>query len=168
MESELVRYSRAGDVFHYRWAARRCLRMIHPKSHIRCIVIEGSKERKLAGEYVIDVAEYSDLVEVNSQKIVYFQLKHTTVRKEQPFNLSDLKDTIEGFAKRYSEHFCREGETHDPPIVTFSIVTNRPIAASFKQNILTIVKGDTVNTRFQKNPIYCARYCSSILPLREI
>lgn len=150
MESKLVRYSRAGDVFHYRWAARRCLKMIHPKSLVRCIVIEGSKERKLAGEYVIDVAEYSDSVEVNSQEIAYFQLKHTTVRKEQPFNLSDLKDTIEGFAKRYSEHFCREGETHDPPIVTFSIVTNRPIAASFKQNILTIVKGDTVNTRFQR------------------
>ena len=150
MESELVRYSRAGDVFHYRWAARRCLRMIHPKSLVRCIVIEGSKERKLAGEYVIDVAEYSDLVEVNSQKIVYFQLKHTTVRKEQPFNLSDLKDTIKGFAERYSKLFCRAGETNNSPIVTFSIVTNRPIAASFKQNILTIVKGDTVNTRFQK------------------
>ena len=150
MESKLVRYSRAGDVFHYRWAARRCLRIIYPKSLVRYIVIEGSKEWELAGEYVIDVAEYSDSVEGNSQEIAYFQLKHTTVRKEQPFNLSDLKDTIEGFAKRYSEHFCREGETHDPPIVTFSIVTNRPIAASFKQNILTIVKGGTVNTRFQE------------------
>ncbi|MBW2737586.1 MAG: ATP-binding protein [Deltaproteobacteria bacterium] len=150
MESELVRYSRAGDVFHYRWAARRCLRMIHPKSLVRYIVIEGSKERKRAGEYVIDVAEYSDSVEVNSQEIAYFQLKHTTVRKDQLFNLSDLKDTIEGFAERYSEHFCSDSETHDSPILTFSIVTNRPIAASFKENILTIAKGDTVNTRFQE------------------
>ncbi|MGB8218119.1 MAG: hypothetical protein WCE94_12535 [Candidatus Methanoperedens sp.] len=151
MESELVRYSRAGDVFHYRWAARRCLRMIHPKSLVRYIVIEGSKERELAGEYVIDLAEYSNSIEVNLQEIAYFQLKHTTVRKEQPFNLSDLKDTIEGFAKRYSEHFCRESETHDPPIVTFSIVTNRPIAASFKKNILKIGKGGLgANTRFQK------------------
>jgi len=149
MENELVRYSRAGDVFHYRWAARRCLRMIYPKSLLRYIVIEGSKERELAGEYVIDVAEYSDSAESDSQEIAYFQLKHTTIRKNQPFNLSDLKDTIEGFAERYSEHFCGESETRDSPTVIFSIVTNRPISESFKRNIFTIGKGDTVNTRFQ-------------------
>jgi hypothetical protein len=149
MENELVRYSRAGDVFHYRWAARRCLRMIYPKSLLRCVVIEGSKKRELAGEYVIDVAEYSDPAESDSQEIAYFQLKHTTVRKEQPFNLSDLKDTIQGFAERYSEHFCGESETRNSPTVTFSIVTNRPIAERFKRNILTIAKGGIVNTRFQ-------------------
>lgn len=156
MENELVRYSRAGDVFHYRWAARRCLRMIHPKSLLRWIVIEGSKERKQAGEYVIDVAEYSDSAESDSQEIAYFQLKHTTVRKEQPFNLSDLKDTIEGFAERYFEHFCGESETDDSPIVTFSIVTNRPISDNFKRNVFIIGKGEEVlykngkeNKRFQ-------------------
>jgi hypothetical protein len=58
MENELVRYSRAGDAFHYRWAARRCLRMIYPKSRLQSIKIEGSNEPGLAGEYVIDVAEY--------------------------------------------------------------------------------------------------------------
>ena len=100
MENELVRYSRAGDVFHYRWAARRCLRMIYPKSLLQMVIIEGSKERKLAGEYVIDVAEYSDSPENDSQEITYFQLKHSTIRKDQPFNLSDLKDTVVGFAKR--------------------------------------------------------------------
>lgn len=57
-ENALVRYSRAGDKFHYRWAARRCLRMIDPRSPLQCITIEGSKESKAAGEYVIDVAEY--------------------------------------------------------------------------------------------------------------
>jgi len=150
MESYLVKYSRAGDVFHYRWAARRCLRMIYPKSLLRYIVIEGSKERELAGEYVIDVAEYSDSVESETQEIAYFQLKHTTVRKEQPFNLSDLKNTIEGFAERYSKLFCGESENPDFRKISFSIVTNRPIAESFKQNILTIGKGGTVNTRFRK------------------
>jgi len=149
MQNELVRYSRAGDVFHYRWAARRCLRMIYPKSPLRYIIIEGSKERELAGEYVIDVAEYSESAESDSQEIAYFQLKHTTVRKEQPFNLSDLKDTIEGFAKRYFQHFCGDNKTPNSPKVTFSIVTNRPISESFKRNILTIGKGGPVNTRFQ-------------------
>jgi hypothetical protein len=76
MENELVRYSRAGDVFHYRWAARRCLRIIYPNSLLNSIVIEGFKERELEGEYVIDVAEYYDSTEKDPQEIAYFQLKH--------------------------------------------------------------------------------------------
>ncbi len=99
MENELVRYSRAGDAFHYRWAARRCLRMIYPKSRLHSIVIEGSKESELDGEYVIDVAEYSESAEGGSQEIAYYQLKHTTVRKEQPLTLSDLVE------RRYQASF---------------------------------------------------------------
>lgn len=149
MANELVGYSRAGDVFHYRWAARRCLRMIYPKSLLRQIVIEGSKERELAGEYVIDVTEYSDLSDSDAKEIAYYQLKHTTVRKEQPFNLSDLKGTIEGFAQRYSNHFFKKRKVRKSPRVTFSLVTNRPIAENFKRSIVTIGKGGTVNKRFQ-------------------
>jgi len=148
MQNELVRYSRAGDVFHYRWAARRCLRMIYPKSPLRFIIIEGSKDAELPGEYVIDMAEYSEVEEGKEEEIAYFQLKHTTVRNDQPFELSDLKDTVEGFAERYAEHFCRKSKSPKLTKVTFSIVTNRPIAESFKQNISILSKGSTVNKRF--------------------
>lgn len=48
---------RAGDEFHYRRAARRCLKLIHPKTHVKEICIEGSRKAKKAGEYIIDVAE---------------------------------------------------------------------------------------------------------------
>ena len=150
VENELVRYSRAGDAFHYRWAARRCLRMIYPKSPHSLIVIEGSKERHQAGEYIIDVAEYTDQLEDSPRGIAYFQLKHSTVRKEQPFQVSDLKDTIEGFAKRYSDLIIYNSENQEPIKVSFSIVTNRPIAENFKQNILDIRNGKSVNARFLK------------------
>lgn len=149
MENELVRYSRAGDVFHYRWAARRCLRMINPKSSLRCVVIEGSKERKIAGEYVIDVAEYSGSNERDDQEITYYQLKHSTKRKRECFNLSDLKDTIEGFAARYREIFFRDDKTHTPGSVKFSIVTNRPISGTFKNGVHAIGKGEAAQKRFQ-------------------
>jgi len=148
MESDLVRWSRAGDVFHYRWAARRCLQMVYPKSKLQYIVIEGSSECELAGEYVIDVAEYSNSGENSSNEIAYFQLKHSTVRKEQPFQLSDLKDTIVGFAKRYSDLYS-ENSTSNFSKTTFTIVTNRPIAETFKQNILAIGRGSAVDVRFQ-------------------
>src|SRR4030043_1373857 len=101
MEKDLVRSSRAGDVFHYRWAARRCLRLINPKSLLKCVVIEGSKERALAGEYVIDVAEYTESDDSGKEKVTYFQLKHSTKRINQHLSLSDLKDTTEGFAARF-------------------------------------------------------------------
>ena len=147
MENKSIRYSRAGDSFHYRWAARRCLRMIYPKSTLQSIVIEGSYEKKLAGEYVIDVAEYSTSTENSLQSIEYFQLKHTTTRKSKPFNLSELKVTIEGFAQRYSEIFLNRNKSKIS-IKSFSIVTNRPVAEYFKKNIDLIAHKQVVNVRF--------------------
>lgn len=149
MENELVRYSRAGDVFHYRWAARRCLRMLHPKSPIKHIVIEGSKENIVAGEYVIDVAEYAENVEESCEDITYFQLKHSTQRVNEPFNLSGLKDTIEGFAKRFSALFNADSKAHQRKSVKFSIITNRQIADAFKSGIFAIRNGEQADRRFQ-------------------
>lgn len=147
MENKSIRYSRAGDAFHYRWAARRCLKMIYPKSNLQSIVIEGSHENELAGEYVIDVAEYSSIPETNTQNIEYIQLKHSIVRKEKPFNLSDLKVTIEGFAKRYSEIFLK-GSNLKSSVIAFSLVTNRPVAESFKKNVKLIANKQIVDARF--------------------
>jgi hypothetical protein len=123
--------------------------MINPKSSLRCVVIEGSKERKIAGEYVIDVAEYSGSGERDDQEITYYQLKHSTKRKRECFNLSDLKDTIEGFAARYREIFFRDDKTHTPGSVKFSIVTNRPISGTFKNGVHAIGKGEAAQKRFQ-------------------
>lgn len=150
MENELVRYSRAGDIFHYRWAARRCLRLVHPKTSVKEIRIEGSKENQKAGEYVIDVAEYSESDIDDSENIFYYQLKHTTVRKDEPFNLSDLKDTIAGFAQRYMVHL-EENEFKTPvPNISFTIVTNRPVNENFKKNIFKIANSETATGQYMK------------------
>src|SRR4051812_17669574 len=100
MRNPLVRYSRAGDVFHYRWAARRCLRLLDVNSALECVTIEGSRENRRAGEYVIDVAEYSQ-PDKQPPAVDYFQLKHSTVRKRLSMGFSELKASFEGFAKRY-------------------------------------------------------------------
>lgn len=150
MENNLVKYSRAGDVFHYRWAARRCLRLINPRSTLRHIIIEGSKERTFAGEYVIDVAEYTESADSGKEKVTYFQLKHSTKRVSRPFNLSDLKDTIEGFAKRYKEHFHKSAKVQRYSSVTFTIVTNRPINSEFKKGVHSIRKNEAAGKRIKK------------------
>lgn len=147
MENELVRYSRAGDIFHYRWAARRCLRLISPKSRIRNIVIEGSKENKLAGEYVIDVAEYFDSINEGFQDVAYYQLKHTTVHKNNPFNLSDLKGTFEGFSARYKELISVNTDLTNE--ITFTIVTNRPINQNLKDNVAKLSAGEQIISQYK-------------------
>lgn len=147
MSNDLVAYSRAGDVFHYRWAARRCLGLVYPNGSLCSIVIEGSEENEKAGEYVIDVSEYYEGVN-NKKQVKYYQLKHTTVQKDTPFVLSDLKDTIEGFSKRFSQHL-QETNAAD---FSFTVVTNRPIENSFIQNIISLANNKQINKRF-KNTI---------------
>ncbi|MBS1595814.1 MAG: ATP-binding protein [Bacteroidetes bacterium] len=167
MSNDLVGYSRAGDVFHYRWAARRCLRLIYPNTPIRDIYIEGSPEILKAGEYVIDVAEYS-FFQDGSKAIEYYQLKHTTVHEEDGFTLSDLKDTFTGFAKRYLQH----KKDHDPLLKNFSftVITNREIASSFKSNLSGIATGgsftpgfkDTIESYTGLNGVDLQDFCSLI------
>jgi len=109
------------------------------------IVIEGSKENEKQGEYVIDVCEYYEDSN-DTTEIKYFQLKHTTVQKDTPFILSDLKDTVEGFAKRYSQHL----KESNSPSFSFTIVTNRPIDESFKTNISLLASGNSATGKFGK------------------
>lgn len=144
MADNLVGYSRAGDEFHYRWAARRCLRMLFPNSNLTSVVIEGSDEVNAPGEYVIDLTEYA--VNQKVEHIDYYQLKHTTVQKEKPFLLSDLQGTIEGFSKRFVEHDGK-GELENK-VISFILVTNRALAGNFKNNLTAIADGTTVEKRF--------------------
>lgn len=144
MADNLVGYSRAGDEFHYRWASRRCMRMLFPNSKLTSVVIEGSDDINAAGEYVIDLTEYS--VNQKVEHIDYYQLKHTTVQKDKAFQLSDLQDTIKGFSKRFVEHDAK-GELENK-IITFVLVTNRALADNFKKNLIAIANGTTVENRF--------------------
>jgi hypothetical protein len=146
MGNDAVRDSRAGDVFHYRWAARRCLRMVNPNSKITSIVIEGSKEPDLAGEYVMDVTEYSEAADGRHEDITYYQLKHSSKRVDQTFELSELKNTITGFADRYRDHLKRP--TDSGGTITFAIITNRPLSDAFKDGIQAIATGEKPETKF--------------------
>lgn len=145
MSNNLVAYSRAGDVFHYRWAARRCLKLVYPNATVKEIVIEGSKEHEKNGEYVIDLTEYSQMRD-NKNRIDYFQLKHSTTQLDKPFQLNNFKDTIVGFAGRFIQH--RKEATISS--IFFSIITNRKIDDSFKKNLESVIKGNNVDAKFKK------------------
>lgn len=143
----LVAYSRAGDTFHYRWAARRCLRLLDFNSNLYEITIESSKEPKSGGEYVIDTAEYSFDENINRRSVEYFQLKHSTVQLDKVFTLSGLKETIKGFANRFKS---LDKRAHNFSDVKFTIVTNRSISPQFKKSVKSLACGESGGPRFDE------------------
>jgi hypothetical protein len=132
-KSDIVRTTRAGDQFHYRWAARRCLGLLNPSSGLVCITIEGissdetPNENDGSGEEVIDVAEYYGASTVKqATKISYHQLKHSYAAGD-PWTLSAFKKTLQGFFKRY-EAYKQEAEDTSRQEVEFTYTTNRPVS----------------------------------------
>lgn len=144
--SDLIHFSRAGDIFHYRWAAKRCLKLLDFNTDLQQLTIEGSLEPDKAGECVVDVAEYYE-TENGERAVDYFQLKHTTTQLNKPFTLSLLKDTIVGFSKRFKEFSSKKNNFKT---IHFSVVTNRPIAKSFKDNVEKLAKNQKANLSFIK------------------
>ena len=132
--ADSVRLSRAGDQFHYLWAARRCLYLLLPSTDLVAMTIEGvsSDESRGStsghGEEVIDVAEYFRSESLSScTKVIYYQLKHSTINVAKPWRLSDLKKTFAGFAKRYRK-FLEDASDPESQQVEFVFLTNRSVA----------------------------------------
>ncbi len=141
--NSLINFSRAGDIFHYRWAAKRCLKLLDFNTNLHKITIEGSLEPDKPGECVIDVAEYS--VSEKESIVEYFQLKHSTTQLDCPFTLSGLKDTIVGFSERFREFSSKKSGLER---YFFTVITNRPITKSLKNNIKNLANNQKADIRF--------------------
>lgn len=110
-ETDLLRASRDGDQFHCYWAARRCLGMLLPATSLVAISVEGASSSELpggeavtAGEQVIDLAEYYGSKQLaEAKRVLYQQLKHSAVRTDQRWTLSELERTLSEFGKRFVE-----------------------------------------------------------------
>lgn len=141
--SDQVRRSRAGDEFHYRWAARRCLELINPKTSLDWVRIESSDDPEIAGECVIDVSEYSTCNNTKKFQVSYYQLKHSTLSKLKNLTYSELKKTFQGFAERYKNDSISNKIQNS----YFYIITNRFISQKLKKEIECI----KVNKKIKKN-----------------
>jgi hypothetical protein len=150
-KSNLVRTSRAGDQFHYLWAARRCLRLLSPNTGLVAITIEGASPSEHpagqpvdSGEEVIDVGEYYGSENIEHASFVrYIQLKHSTVRTDEQWTLSGLDNTLKKFAQRYQAHLQRFGKEVCNGKFEFCFATNRPISTSVIETLEDAVSGTT-------------------------
>lgn len=133
MSNDLVRTSRAGDEFHYRWTARRCLEMLAPCSLLQEIFVEGDAVDEAAGEYVLDVTEtYS--ADSKYEKVAY-QLKYTTTQKDLPFTVSFLENTLKGFVENWRDPQFSNAR------LKYAVVTNRPASQDLKDCIQQLAGG---------------------------
>lgn len=166
MEHDFVRKSRAGDAFHYRWAARRCLKLVAANSSLEEIYIEGSKHSNLSGEYSMDTSEYH-----KDGRIEYFQLKHsskTSKRAEKKFPFSEMKGTLQQFSQRYLKHKTNP-TLANLPLPRFFFITNREISEEVKKGIPEIGSGSQ-STSFSKKlanaislkPNYLKEFCQQL------
>ncbi len=145
--NDMVRNSRAGDNFHYRWAARFCLNMIKPGSPITSILVEQSKESERIGECVMDMTVYSSTS--NENTVDYYQMKHSTVHADTHITLGDIRKTIEGFANRYQSH----QDDEERRIIKYNVITNRKIGHKLKQLVSGIVNDEEVDDKIKNQLI---------------
>ncbi|SNY25779.1 ATP-binding protein [Paractinoplanes atraurantiacus] len=139
--TDLLRASRDGDQFHYYWAARQSLSLLVPGTSLVAIAIEGASDREfpvgqrvVAGEQIIDIAEYYGSEHLaDADKVVYRQLKHSTVRRAEPWRLSGLRRTLCGFADRYKA--LNDDTISVLDKVRFKLVTNRPVDEQFNETV---------------------------------
>nr|VFJ62639.1 MAG: hypothetical protein BECKFM1743A_GA0114220_103112 [Candidatus Kentron sp. FM] len=145
----LVRYRNDGDDFHVLWTARRALRLFDPKSGLAAVAVEGISEREgipaREGILAIDTAEYygsEDLAQAT--QVVYSQLKYSTTAPDKPWTVSGLKDTLQGFADRFTE-LCQEiGATAVADKVRVRFISNRPIAEDVGKAFDAAISGTPV------------------------
>lgn len=141
--TDSVADSRAGDLFHYRWAARRCLGMITPGSEILRLQIEGSEENSTSGELAIDVSEYRRGKD-GKEDASYFQLKHSNKRKSQEIQIGELKRTLTQFGAKFVELQKTRKTRPQLGMVAFGIITNRKIESSLRQAFDNLAAGRCV------------------------
>lgn len=139
--TDLVRASRDGDYFHYLWAARKSLLLLNPLSGLNILTIEGPSKSEFQkeiedGEEIVDVGEYyGSNTFPDASKIIYSQLKHTTVHENDRFQPSDLEKTLKGFSKRYQKFLTLEHNLDVLKKLEFHFISNRAISKDFYESI---------------------------------
>lgn len=108
--------------------------MLEPSTRLVAVAVEGpapKASRAIVDEEVIDVAEYYGSENFNAcERVEYIQLKHSTVRTEKPWTLSELKRTLKRFAGIFRSRCDEYGLDAVDAKLRFRIVSNRPFGPS--------------------------------------
>lgn len=149
--------SNAGDYFHYIYVVRQMLEMLHPRSLLKRIEIEGISQDDLPSindTYIVDVSEYFAGDNFRSaEKVIISQLKYSYANATQNWTLADIcrndKDSsgnekprtslIGELAQLFDQYLGQYGESVAEKL-QLQIFTNRPIQPSLKQRIEIVLQ----------------------------
>jgi hypothetical protein len=145
-----VRESRAGDDFHYLWAARRALALIDPRSELKVVRLEGlsptdahEQDERYLG---VDLVEYYGGEDLRSAtQVVISQLKYsvrhptsawTAARLSAPF--SGRASVIKRLSAIYRGLLEDVGSARDLlPKLQIALVSNQPAGVGVLSAVLT-------------------------------
>lgn len=149
---DLVRASRDGDQFHYLWAARQCLKLLDSRSGLDAVSIEGSsiEDSVKEGDEIIDVGLYYGGQSLDSaNKIKYYQLKHSTFRRDKNWTLGEIGETLKVFVRQYQEIIEQYGLAFYWEKIKFIFLTNRPISSRVEATFSDIKNNEKI--RYKKD-----------------
>ena len=151
-----VRFSHAGHDYHFVWAARRALRILHSGNELCAISIEDASPLDFAEDadadstLVIDVAEYHGAETPDqANAIKYIQLKYSTQNTDTvwtPAALTGLKNgkpfgIVGQFSTLFQGRIASWGQKWTYAVVQMEFVTNRPISAEAIEALGVIAEG---------------------------
>ena len=141
---EVVRDTRAGDQFHYVWAATEALGLLDPRSGLREVWIESAPGVAGEGDEIIDVMHRYGSSASRFDRVVVTQLKYSTRRRTTPLGLSELGEAFQKFARleqRAEEAFAVPAEV----AAEYVLLSNRPFEDRLR-NALEQVRGCVVRS----------------------
>ncbi|MFF2949824.1 hypothetical protein ACFVVU_00530 [Kitasatospora sp. NPDC057965] len=147
-ETDRLRASRDGDQFHYHWGARQALKLLSPDTDLTAVVVEGVSPDDTEGndgEDVIDIAEYYGASGLEgASRVVYRQLKHSTVQADKEWTVSGLSKTVKGFAEKFRR--IRSELPGAEQKVSFDLLSNRPVSSSVLKAIEALASNSLSST----------------------
>lgn len=138
--ADLVTSSRAGDRFHYVWAAVQSLKLLDRQSRLDSVWIEAAAGDSVPGAEIIDIAEYYGAGPGAIDQVVVRQLKYSTKRANRALGLAELGPTLRKFAQVDSR---RNSALRLPSGATarYIITSNRPVGITLLDAIEKIISG---------------------------
>lgn len=139
--AQRVQASRAGDRFHYVWAATQCLQLLDVRSGLVDVFIEGAATPVL-GEEIIDIAYRFTGVAKRPARALVQQLKYSSLRGSENLTMSDLWDVLVKFGQVDSSAGTALSMPPDTP-VEFEVVSNRPVSQAVLDAVAAVAAGAT-------------------------
>ncbi|MFN5191034.1 MAG: NACHT domain-containing protein, partial [Burkholderiales bacterium] len=145
---DTVRASRAGHVFHERWAARRALQLVFASDKLNAIAVEGisSTEKAQLGasaEEVADLVLYYGRGDNfrTSERLETVQFKYKL--RQEPVTASYLKKTIQKFSDTILDYEKEASAAEVDRKTSFIFVTNAEFTEGLWGAIKFLIDGKT-------------------------